>query len=410
MTKKLNRYFYDSDSDTDNMIVVGSVGRGTAVAQTSDIDVLYDLPSDIKKQYSDHQHGQTDLLQDIRNTLLERFPQTTIKGDGQAVVIDFSSKRFTIDLVPAFANTDGSFDYPDTHDGGSWKRTDPFPEQKACARMEEESFGWFVRLCNSTRAWADAQGISFSGLLIDTLVNNYLNGHMPKSAAFDETYTMLQELFSYFGRQNQQQSFWHALGSNQQIRDKGKGKFIRKASKAADKLEQAESEEEREDALSDLFGKLFTSSIVDGESKRHQSNWLRDYRCSDQEEFIEDRFPIRISMDVYIDCKITQNGFRPFFLSGLLRERMPLRRDKQLRFFIQKPTEMDQSCVVYWKIRNRGEEAYRRNMLRGQIIKDEGKHERIEHSNFNGNHFVECYVVRDGICIGRDRIIVPISE
>ncbi|WP_211278308.1 SMODS domain-containing nucleotidyltransferase, partial [Bifidobacterium lemurum] len=53
VTKKLNRYFYDSDSDTDNMIVVGSVGRGTAVAQTSDIDVLYDLPSDIKKQYSD---------------------------------------------------------------------------------------------------------------------------------------------------------------------------------------------------------------------------------------------------------------------------------------------------------------------------------------------------------------------
>jgi hypothetical protein len=33
-----------------------------------------------------------------------------------------------------------------------------------------------------------------------------------------------------------------------------------------------------------------------------------------------------------------------------------------------------------------------------------------ENSNFEGAHFVECYIIKDGFCVARDRIDVPISD
>ncbi|MEU1502208.1 hypothetical protein [Streptomyces sp. NPDC005732] len=35
---------------------------------------------------------------------------------------------------------------------------------------------------------------------------------------------------------------------------------------------------------------------------------------------------------------------------------------------------------------------------------------RIEHSDFKDEHIVECYVVKDGVVVARDRINVPIGN
>ena len=51
-----------------------------------------------------------------------------------------------------------------------------------------------------------------------------------------------------------------------------------------------------------------------------------------------------------------------------------------------------------------------KNMLRGQIVKDNGTEIRNEDTNFEGAHFVECYIIKDGICVARDRIDVPIAN
>jgi hypothetical protein len=56
---------------------------------------------------------------------------------------------------------------------------------------------------------------------------------------------------------------------------------------------------------------------------------------------------------------------------------------------------------VYWKVRNRGSEAAGRSQLRGEIDLDEGHHERRERTLYAGHHYVECYVVKNGVCIAR---------
>jgi hypothetical protein len=49
-------------------------------------------------------------------------------------------------------------------------------------------------------------------------------------------------------------------------------------------------------------------------------------------------------------------------------------------------------------------------MIRGQIVPDGGKHLKYEQTNFHGDHFVEAYIVRDGVCVARDMIEVRINE
>ena len=34
---------------------------------------------------------------------------------------------------------------------------------------------------------------------------------------------------------------------------------------------------------------------------------------------------------------------------------------------------------------------------------------KTENTRYRGRHFVECYLVKDNICVARDRIDVPIS-
>ena len=91
--------------------------------------------------------------------------------------------------------------------------------------------------------------------------------------------------------------------------------------------------------------------------------------------------------------------------------RLPIRRS--LQFYIEQ-TDVNPPYNVLWKVRNRGEKAEQRDMIRGQIIpSSSGKDEnsiRKESTSFYGPHYVECYIVKNGIVVARDMIDVPIDD
>ena len=73
ITKKLNKYYYDIENEEEHMYIVGSVGRGTAIKNTSDLDILFDLPKEVYTKYENYEsNGQSALLQEVKNVLLER--------------------------------------------------------------------------------------------------------------------------------------------------------------------------------------------------------------------------------------------------------------------------------------------------------------------------------------------------
>ena len=166
IAKKLNKHYYDLDKDTStHLYIVGSVGRNTAIKSCSDLDIIFDLPYEVYKRFDNYDsNGQSALLQEIKNVLSERYPKTDMSGDGQVVSIEFTN--YTVELVPAFRQSDSRFKYPDTHQGGSWKYTDPISEQDECRNAEDESNNKYFDFCHIIREWKNNLAFSFGGLLI----------------------------------------------------------------------------------------------------------------------------------------------------------------------------------------------------------------------------------------------------
>lgn len=408
ITKKLNKKYYETNSEANHLLLVGSIGRGTAVEGVSDIDVIFELPQEVYKRFNAYEsNGQSALLQEVKNVIAERFPKTEIKGDGQVVDVFFDA--YTVELVPVFRQSNNSFKYPDSNDGGSWKITDPIPEQEACKNQDKVTGGTFVNIANILRTWKNNRGFYLGGLLVDTLAFNFFDEHDDiKAVGFGEYYDLCKQIFLYISKQDPHKSYWLAPGSNQQVYNCEDGAFIGRAKRAFSKLDNAK-DDEREDALISLFGHKFSTSIVQKNFSISNSRGL-DYYSAPNEQFIEDKFPVDISGRVKIDCQVTQNGFRPFWLSSILPRKINkwLSKNKQLYFRVV-GTDIKEPFDVYWKVRNIGNDAKQRRMERGQIYKDDGRRERHEHTDFNGSHYVECYIVKNGICVARSRIQVPIN-
>lgn len=125
------------------------------------------------------------------------------------------------------------------------------------------------------------------------------------------------------------------------------------------------------------------------------------------EQFIEDRFPINIGFDLRVDYEVTENKVTLWEFAKIPRRYRRLPVGRGLRFFIAE-TNVSEPFNVYWKVRNHGQNS--RGKERGEIIADGGRREKIERTAFSGGHYVEAYVVKDGICVALDRAEVPIVD
>ncbi|WP_143861550.1 nucleotide-binding domain-containing protein [Nocardia amikacinitolerans] len=126
----------------------------------------------------------------------------------------------------------------------------------------------------------------------------------------------------------------------------------------------------------------------------------RDRRAP-KEQFIEEMFPVSEIFSLRIDCEVSE----PAHINR--RERRQLRaraghvpKQHSLRFYMVE-TSVPKPFDMYWKVRNYGTEAEARHQLRGEIIKDSGSLTRTESTSYAGHHYVECYIVKDGVCVAR---------
>lgn len=231
ITKRLNKDFRGIDSEVVNSLYVGSYGRGTAI-HVSDIDMLYILPWDYYYRFNSYLgNGQSALLQAVKNSISQTYSSTEIGGDGQVVKVSFYD-RVVFEVVPCFEYSDGGFCYPDTNNGGSWKTTNPRPEINAINSLNSATNKNLKRLCRMIRAWKDNCNVPMGGLLIDTFAYRFLKDWEYNDKSFTYYDWMTRDFFKYLSEQNDNQSYWLAVGSGQYIYPKGR--FTAKAKSAYD--------------------------------------------------------------------------------------------------------------------------------------------------------------------------------
>lgn len=262
ITQRLNLDFYGWDSDTLNTIYVGSYGRGTAI-HVSDIDVLFKMPSGSYARYNNYLYnGQSQMLQDLRTSLLRTYSSSAIKGDGQVTDIYFSD-GMKFEIVPGVEMSDDTFRYPDSNGGGSWKVTDPRPEIAAVSSFDHQTNGTMRHLCRMIRAWKDKWNVPMGGLLIDTLAYRFLTDWKYMNNSFTYYDWLTRDFFEYLSKVDDQQSYWYAVGSNQLIFPRGN--FSYKALRAYNLAVEAIAFEEKEREWSanqkwrEIYGTKFPS-------------------------------------------------------------------------------------------------------------------------------------------------------
>lgn len=68
-------------------------------------------------------------------------------------------------------------------------------------------------------------------------------------------------------------------------------------------------------------------------------------------------------------------------------------------------TNVPKPFSLYWQVVNTGLEAEQANQLRGQILPSRtvgvGGLTQKESTLYTGMHWIECFVVKDGICVAR---------
>jgi predicted nucleotidyltransferase len=83
-----------------NVEIIGSHSRGTAIRGASDLDVLVRVPRDMA-MWGDSLKSSQTVLQNVRDALSDRYTNTDIRRDGQAIVVNFAGGGRSVDVVPA---------------------------------------------------------------------------------------------------------------------------------------------------------------------------------------------------------------------------------------------------------------------------------------------------------------------
>lgn len=367
--------------------------------------MVFELPQSVYDRLSKvNGNGPSQLLQEVRRSILVRYPRTTVNGDGQVVVVDFD--KYRVEVLPAFRQADGRYRYGDTHNGGSWNNyCDPRAEIAAVNAQNTTSNRNLKRVCKVLRAWKNKHGAPMSGMLIDTLAYNFFRENSAYNNKSYASYpSLVRDVFSFLANQDDQE-YWLAPGSRSRVGSKGK--FQRKAKKAAAKCQEAldaEKDAKKTKLWKEVFGRRFPSLEAASAAKA----FVEAHRYADTEQFIEDQYPVDVQYDLEVECVVAYAGTeerRYRFMEAVFPW---LKLGRSLTFRVAS-CNVPEPYQVYWKVRNAGPLAERKKMIRGQIVKDGGRHQAVETTDFGGEHFVECYIVKEGICVARDLIDVPID-
>jgi hypothetical protein len=327
ITSSLNQQFRKTDSKVANSLQVGSYGRLTAIKGISDLDMLYIMPAGLWETYRNN--GQFRLLNATKDAISARYPTTDVMVD--RLVVRALYTDFHIEVQPVFEQEDGSFKYPDTYNGGSWKITKPREEISAMSEFDVQKNKNLRRLCRMVRSWKNKHGVAMGGLLIDTLAHNFLQqteDYDSKSYLYYDW--MSRDLFKYLSELTKQ-DYYAALGSGQRV--KVKKSFQKKAKKAYElclSAIEADKEDYRNDRWRKVYGRNFPPRPSEERAAVVKS---ATYEATNTEEFIEHSFRVDVRYDIELDCEVKQNGFRESLLRELIARHWPLRPNKSLRFF-----------------------------------------------------------------------------
>lgn len=126
------------------------------------------------------------------------------------------------------------------------------------------------------------------------------------------------------------------------------------------------------------------------------------------EQFIEDEYPVLEKYDVKLKTTVTNiSGFRDMLLDDYLKRCPRLKQGVNIRCELLNRYNYDFDTLL-WKVKNEGTISKQKDMIRGQIKQRD--YYIVEPCSFFGDHYIECYLIKNGVCVGIGRVDIPIDR
>ncbi len=389
--KVVHKYFFESDYDGSTKYLFWSYKKKTnirPILPEQDVDVLIKLPYSIFEQYDAYEsNGQSALIQKIKTILSDSYTTTDhIKWWWKVILVKFSDWEHNVELLPAFEQDDGTFIIPNSENWGSWDSFDPRTELDKFLTSNDNTFWLTRKLSKLIKKWGREVG---SLSLKSFQIEEYIVGFLENYNYSDKDYSIIiRDFFEY-------------LLVNI---DSSNSSYVQTALNRANKAQDYINDDEYESAVEEykkIFGKEFPSTLSVYSVVQKS---IQVYN----ERFIEDlhRVSINPAYQLNIDCSIEMDWFRKEKLSSLLRRWIKLQKKMNLTFEIES-CNIPFPYEIKWKVRNFWMEAEINGDLRWEI--SSWKSTKKESTKYKWEHLVECYIVKDDVCIARKVIEVPIN-
>lgn len=318
-------------------------------------------------------------------------------------------------------NDDGSYSYE--HAGSDWRPRDPraisnwFKDE---IKEHGEKLRQAVRLskmfCKSREIWKMPGGL-IQSVLCDEKIQDYEKMDEMFYNTIREVQSRLEEDIEVYNPTDNTQSLL--------LKQTDKDKMNNLCNRLKDKLGKLDilfndecTTKQAIEAWYEFFQHDFWTynevtdkrafAIAESTMIKSYNNTIYEY--DDTDEDIVNIMPVEDIYYIKLDCKVVDNNKTMIKLSTINSKGQKVPLDRNLEFYLDE-NRVPKPYKVYWKVKNEGLEAIKNNSIRGDIFEstDEIQEVMKEHSSFGGNHYVECYIVKNGVCVAKDRIEVPIS-
>jgi hypothetical protein len=392
VAKTLHKFYYsDVEYDWSTKFLFGSYKKNTNVRPPRDIDLLFKIPQEIFDKYQTQDNWPSNLLQEIRSIGKDTYSTIDkISAWWKVVLFSFSDWTHNVEVLPAFENEDWNFTIPNT---SNWWLREIFNPRENINEVEEsnKNTGITKTIIKMLKKRVEkTKTFKMSSFELENFILSFLEEY----DVTDKTYcNIIKDFFDFMINKI----------------DEDRLSFVETAQARSNNALQYENDWKIEKACRELKKIFWNTFPLPTDSKEIIEKTLSF--MSDKEEYIEDyveNININPEFKFRIDCEIQQNGFRVDWLSGFVKKNYPLSTNKKLYFKIVVNT-VPLPYKIYWKVRNFWEQAKNRNDLRWEISSDWWQETKEENTRYIWEHYVECYCIKDNICVAMNKIFVPIK-
>lgn len=382
----------------------GSYAKHTSIRPTSN-DKKRDVDIVVVTNHS-LQESSKDVLEELRDVLLERDLYNTAKLQSHSIGIELQG--ISIDVVPVIADDeDDQLYYIGDSDNGSWTKTDPKGHKQWSTEVNKNHnteykplvkiFKWWRRTnCPNTKKYP--KGITLEKIIADNLgdsslsTENFLIGTIQNIiSAYREDYVdKNKNPIIYDPSEKIENNNLLAGYTTDDFKS-----FIDKLSEHADLLNTNGTDNDIwREILGTEFPKESTISSTNSLAKA-----ISCEMCVRAPHKQKPMWPVQRGGAAFIFAKVISP-------SGNIVEYQnngaPL--DKGCSLTFRAVTGVKKPYRVMWQIVNTGNEAIRARCLRGNFEESNlGLDRKTESTSYSGTHSVQCFIIKNGICVARSK-------